>query len=367
MRMITLAAVFLTQITIAAAQVSGVQIFSLPNTGASSQWINLGTYNASQQGVDIDVKIVSSNGYNAMISQDQVTYIHFKSSNANSVDANGFAGDSWWYQMGPSVNAPSQVVWVANAPGISATAFTLYAYFGLFTGISSFYVVDIPPGTSWTNSAAAGQSNPGPGSSTVLIAQNEIYTGSIASFARSVGIGTGSPSASLEVNGNVKLTAGSGASITFQDGTTQSTAYTGVTCGGDYAESIDVTGDRTSYEPGDVLVIDPGTPSKFLKSTEPYSTGVTGIYSTKPGTVGRRQTTPKSADEIPMAVIGIVPTKVSAENGPIRPQDLLVSSSIPGYAMKGTDRNRMLGAVIGKAMGSLDSGTGMIEVMVILQ
>jgi hypothetical protein len=35
--------------------------------------------------------------------------------------------------------------------------------------------------------------------------------------------------------------------------------------------------------------------------------------------------------------------------------------------MKGTDRGRMLGAVIGKAMGSLDSGTGVIEVLVTLQ
>lgn len=46
-----------------------------------------------------------------------------------------------------------------------------------------------------------------------------------------VGIGTSSPGAKLEVNGNLKLTANSGASITFQDGTTQTTAYTGVTCG----------------------------------------------------------------------------------------------------------------------------------------
>jgi hypothetical protein len=30
-------------------------------------------------------------------------------------------------------------------------------------------------------------------------------------------------------------------------------------------------------------------------------------------------------------------------------------------------RNRMLGAVIGKAMGSLDSGEGVIEVLVTLQ
>jgi hypothetical protein len=182
-----------------------------------------------------------------------------------------------------------------------------------------------------------------------------------------VGIGTTAPGARLEVNGSVKLTANSGASITFQDGTTQTTAYTGVLCGGDYAESVDVTGDRDKYQPGDLLVIDPDVSGKFLKSAEPYSTAVTGIYSTKPGTVGRRQTTPKSEDEVPMAMIGIVPTKVSTENGPIHRGDLLVSSSSIGYAMKGTDRGRLTGAVIGKALDNLESGQGVIEVVVTLQ
>jgi len=182
-----------------------------------------------------------------------------------------------------------------------------------------------------------------------------------------VGIGTTNPGATLEVNGKVKLTAGSGASITFQDGTVQSTAYTGVTCGGDYAESVDVTGDRKKYEPGDVLVISSDDKGDVAKSSEPYSTTVVGIYSTKPGTVGRRQSGPKSPREVPMAMVGIVPTKVTAENGPIHRGDLLVTSSTPGYAMKGTDRSRMLGAVIGKALGNLDSGRGVIEVVVTLQ
>lgn len=182
-----------------------------------------------------------------------------------------------------------------------------------------------------------------------------------------VGIGTTNPGASLEVNGNVKLTTGSGAAITFQDGTTQSTAYTGVICGGDYAESVDVTGNRTHYEPGDVLVIASVEKGDVAKSSAPYSTSVVGIYSTKPGTIGRRQTTPKGANEVPMAMIGIVPTKVTAENGPIHRGDLLVSSSTTGYAMKGTDRSRMLGAVIGKALGNLDLGTGVVEVVVTLQ
>jgi hypothetical protein len=193
--------------------------------------------------------------------------------------------------------------------------------------------------------------------------------------AGNVGIGTTNPGATvpgtkLEVNGGITLTANSGGAITFQDGTKQSTAYTGVTCtGADYAEAIDVTGDRTKYEPGDLLVLDPNAPGKFLKSNLAYSTLVAGIYSTKPGFVGRKQpaTPESSATEVPMAMVGRVPTKVSAENGPIKVGDLLVTSSTPGYAMKGTDRSLLTGAVVGKAMGPLDSGTGTIEVLVTLQ
>lgn len=184
-----------------------------------------------------------------------------------------------------------------------------------------------------------------------------------------VGIGTKTPSATLEVNGNVKLTSGSGSSITFADNTVQSTAWSGTLCGGDYAESVDVSGERTQYEPGDVLVIDPSQPGSFLKSSKSYSRLVAGIYSTKPGLIGRRQSTdPKlSSTEVPMAMVGIVPTKVTAENGPIEVGDLLVSSSLPAHAMKGGDGALPTGTVIGKALGSLASGTGIIEVLVSLQ
>jgi hypothetical protein len=65
---------------------------------------------------------------------------------------------------------------------------------------------------------------------------------------------------------------------------------------------------------------------------------------------------------IPLAMIGIVPCKVTTENGPIAPGDLLVTSSTPGYAMKGTNRIRMLGAVAGKALGPLREGQGVILV-----
>jgi len=58
--------------------------------------------------------------------------------------------------------------------------------------------------------------------------------------------------------------------------------------------------------------------------------------------------------------------KVSTENGPIVVGDLLVSSSVPGIAMKGDPRSS-IGAVVGKAMESLDTGQGTIMAQVTLR
>jgi len=148
----------------------------------------------------------------------------------------------------------------------------------------------------------------------------------------------------------------------FFDGGTQ-------TGGADFAESVAVTTGSNRYGPGDLLVLDTTADRQLTLSTEPYSTLVAGIYSTKPGVLA----TPHKMDalapgaEIPLAIVGIVPCKVSAENGSIQRGDLLVTSSTPGYAMKGTDRSRMLGAVVGKAMEPLEKGTGVVQVLVTLQ
>lgn len=141
------------------------------------------------------------------------------------------------------------------------------------------------------------------------------------------------------------------------------------TGGADFAEAVSVEKAQRNYEPGDVLVIDASGDRKVALSQSPYSTLVAGIYSTKPGIVAspalRLEERPGS--QVPVAVVGIVPCKVTAANGPIRRGDLLVSSSELGYAMKGTDRSRMIGAVVGKAMQPLETGKGTIEVLITLQ
>ena len=140
--------------------------------------------------------------------------------------------------------------------------------------------------------------------------------------------------------------------------------------GADFAESVAVRGPRSEYEPGDVLEIDRSAHRGLTLSHHPYATLVAGIYSTKPGVLASPyhiDDTIAKDSEVPLAVIGIVPCKVTSENGFIAPGDLLVTSSRAGYAMKGTNRRRMMGAVVGKALEPLAKRTGVIEVLVTLQ
>jgi hypothetical protein len=153
------------------------------------------------------------------------------------------------------------------------------------------------------------------------------------------------------------------------DGSGNVFANTYNTGGADFAEAVAAGPTARAYEPGDLLVIDESADRKVSLSQTAYSTLVAGIYSTKPGIVAgpSLRMSDDLDSQVPLAVIGIVPCKVTAANGSIKRGDLLVSSSEPGYAMKGTDQGRLAGAVVGKAMQSLTSGKETIEVLVTLQ
>ena len=67
-----------------------------------------------------------------------------------------------------------------------------------------------------------------------------------------------------------------------------------------------------------------------------------------------------------LALIGKVPVKASAENGAIKPGDLLVSASLPGHAMR-AGGDPAAGTVLGKSLGALAVGTGQVEMLVMLR
>jgi hypothetical protein len=136
----------------------------------------------------------------------------------------------------------------------------------------------------------------------------------------------------------------------------------------DLAEMLPAVG---GLEPGDVLIL--RTDGKLTRSITSNSTGVTGVYSTNPGFLGGSSDDDDTAGKIPLAIAGVVPVKVSAENGPIVPGDLLTTSSTPGHAMKADQVEAdgisfyLPGTIIGKALEPLEQGTGVISVLVTLQ
>jgi hypothetical protein len=134
--------------------------------------------------------------------------------------------------------------------------------------------------------------------------------------------------------------------------------------GADLAEYIPAIG---SLQPGDVVEIDPNTPGQFRLASTPNSTLVAGVISTQPGmSLGGGDSNGEGNTAPQLALAGRVPVKVSAENGAIHPGYLLVASSIPGYAMR-APASPAPGTVIGKALGNLDSGTGLIDMLVMLR
>ncbi len=137
--------------------------------------------------------------------------------------------------------------------------------------------------------------------------------------------------------------------------------------GADVAELFEVAGMRTSYEPGDVLIISKSSDRKMEKSSRPYSALVAGVYATKPGVMLTEENAEQDQLQhmVPMGVIGVIPTKVCLEGGNIERGDMLVTSSIPGVAMKADPDKLKPGQSLGKALQDYNgTGIGKINVLV---
>ena len=179
------------------------------------------------------------------------------------------------------------------------------------------------------------------------------------------GVGS-NPFLVIEQNGNIGVGTFTPDEKLDVDGTTK-TKYLEITAGADLVERFE--GDSELITPGKLVAIDPENPKHIRLTTGAYDSTVLGVLSGAGGinhgiALGQEGVT---TGDLPVAMVGRVYAECSAENGPIRPGDLLTSSSVPGVGMKATDTEASFGAVIGKALTGLDKGSGLVLVVVNLQ
>lgn len=132
--------------------------------------------------------------------------------------------------------------------------------------------------------------------------------------------------------------------------------------GADVAEFID---SPDELEPGDVVAI--GSKGQFRRVNSAGSTAVAGVITTHPGLLMNADDSRQTLEDGPaLALVGRVPVKVTDQGGVVRPGDLLVSSSTPGHAMRAPVQP-LPGTVIGKSLGTHESGAGAVEILVMLR
>jgi len=164
-----------------------------------------------------------------------------------------------------------------------------------------------------------------------------------------VGIGTATPATKLDVIGEARVSV-----LT-------------ITGGADVAEPFHFS--LPNIPKGALVVIDENHPGQLKLSGRAYDRRVAGIVSgangIKPGLTLHQEGAVDGGENV--ALSGRVYALADASNDPIQPGDLLTTSDVPGHAMKVTDHAKAQGAIIGKAMGSLEKGRGMVLVLVSLQ
>jgi hypothetical protein len=145
-----------------------------------------------------------------------------------------------------------------------------------------------------------------------------------------------------------------------------------ITGGSDLSEQFDIQASRNKTMPqaGYVVSIDAENPGELAVSSHAYDRTVAGVISgagdVQPGMLMGQQGT--AADgQFPVALTGRVYVWVDASYGAVNPGDLLTTSNTAGHAMKVTDYDQAQGTILGKAMTSLESGRGLVLVLVTLQ
>lgn len=175
---------------------------------------------------------------------------------------------------------------------------------------------------------------------------------SVASIQLSAGNAETGPQIILRIGGtNTVQIDGKSGDIVFQNA--------------DCSEEFEVE-DVEGICAGTVMIV--GGNGRLLPATAAYDERVAGVVSGagghRPGIVlGRIQST---ARRVPIALAGRVGVRVDAQYGPVRSGSLLTTSPTSGHAMVAADRERAFGAVIGKALDGLASGSGIVPALIAL-
>lgn len=157
-----------------------------------------------------------------------------------------------------------------------------------------------------------------------------------------------------------------GGDVVIARGATTTVSVLAIT-GADLAEKFPVS---EKVEPGMVMEIDPDQPGQLRLARGVYNRRVAGVVSGANGLSAGAilGNLPGHEDAPAIALSGRVWVHCDASNGPIQPGDLLTTADTPGHAMKATDYPRAQGAIIGKSMTGLETGsTGLVLVLVNLQ
>jgi len=143
-----------------------------------------------------------------------------------------------------------------------------------------------------------------------------------------------------------------------------------ITGGSDLSEQFEIAKETVDPEPGMLVCIDPENPGHLAVSSKAYDYTAAGVISgaggVKPGMVMGQAGTIADG-EYPVALTGRVYCNVDAGYGSIEPGDMITTSDTPGHGMKVSDHTQAQGAIVGKAMTALESGTGQVLVLVSLQ
>jgi hypothetical protein len=163
-----------------------------------------------------------------------------------------------------------------------------------------------------------------------------------------VGIGTTYPLAKLHVEGMARVEA---VQIT----------------GADVAEKFPVS---EEVKPGMVVTIDTENQGQLCLSRGAYNRCVAGVVSGAKGLPAGAilGNLPGHEDAVPIALSGRVWVYCDTTEKAVEPGDMLTTSTTAGHAMAVTDYSKAHGAVLGKAMTSLEQGqTGLVLTLINLQ